>query len=123
MKYVKRSSLATLINRLTYTSCIATVALALCPMATGVTSSVSGVVTHRISGCDYFLVQTRSGFDVLEWYGDHDPDKGDVLIGRYEDYGFHDILDDTADETLRVYTEDYWLSKTDALEKLTEKCE
>ena len=84
---------------------------------------VSGVVTHRISGCDYFLVQTRSGFDVLEWYGDHDPDKGDVLIGRYEDYGFHDILDDTADETLRVYTEDYWLSKTDALEKLTEKCE
>jgi hypothetical protein len=86
-------------------------------------SSVAGTVSHRISGCDYFLVQTRSGYDLLEWNGGHDPDRGDVLIGRYEEYGSHDILDDTADETVNVYTEEYWLSKTDALEHLTDKCE
>jgi len=44
-------------------------------------SPVSGHVSHRISGCDYFLVQTRSGYDLLEWYGGHDPDKDDVLVG------------------------------------------
>ncbi len=86
-------------------------------------ASVSGVVSHRISGCDYFLVQTRGGYDLLEWYGGHDPDKGDVIIGPYESYGFHDVIDDTADDGMRVYTEDYWLSKGDALEKLTDGCE
>lgn len=93
------------------------------PLSLGAGSSVSGSVSHRISGCDYFLVQTRSGYDLLEWFGDYDPDKGDVLVGKYEEYGFHDVLDETADETSRIYTEEYWLSKTDALEHLTDKCE
>lgn len=86
-------------------------------------TSVSGIVTHRISSCDYFVVATRTGYDVLEWYGGHDPDKGDVLIGNYEAYGMHEIIDDTADEGLSVWTKEYQLTKSDALEKLTEKCE
>lgn len=86
-------------------------------------ASVRGEVSHRISGCDYFLVETRSGYDLLEWYGGHDPDKGDIIVGNYESYGFHDVLNETADESLNVYTEDFQLSKTSALEKLTEHCE
>ena len=86
-------------------------------------TSVRGEVTHRISACDYFLVETRYGYDLLEWYGNYDPDKGDTLVGNYETYGFHDVLDETADETTHVYTEDYQLSKSDALEKLAEQCE
>jgi len=42
---------------------------------------------------------------------------------RFESYGFHDIYDDTADENLRVWTEDYDISKEDALDKLTGPCE
>jgi hypothetical protein len=95
----------------------------LLPTAEGAGSSVSGVITYRVSGCDYFLVQTQKGYDLLEWYGGHDPDKGDVLVGRYEEYGFHDVLDDTADEPLRIYVEDFWLTKSDALEHLADKCE
>ena len=85
--------------------------------------TVRGVVAHRISGCDYFVVQTRNGYDLLEWYGDYEPDKGDVLIGAYESYGFHDVYDETVDQNSRVYTEDYWLSKSRALEELAEHCE
>jgi hypothetical protein len=95
----------------------------LVPAATGANSSVKGYVSHRISGCDYFLVSARNGYDVLEWYGDHDPDKGDVMVGGYEEFGFHDVYDETADEPTRVYTEDYQLSKADALEKLTDECQ
>lgn len=86
-------------------------------------TSVRGEVTHRISGCDYFLVETNGGYDLLEWYGGHDPDKGDILVGNFESYGFHDVLNETADESSHIYTEDFQMSKTSALENLTQKCE
>ncbi len=86
-------------------------------------ASVRGTVYRRISGCDYFIVETRSGFDLLEWYGGHDPDKDDIIVGPYESYGFHDVLDETADQSIHIYTENYLLSKTSALEKLVDKCE
>ena len=82
-----------------------------------------GEVTHKQSGCDYFVVETTTGYDVLEWYGGHDPDKGDVLIGKFHSYGMHEVYDETADDNLRVWVEDYDLSKEDALEKLVEQCE
>jgi hypothetical protein len=86
-------------------------------------NAVRGIITHRISGCDYFVVATKSGYDLLEWYGGHDPDKDDILIGKYESYGFHDIYDETTDNTIRVWTEDYQLSKQNVLEKLADSCQ
>jgi len=82
----------------------------------------SGVLVKRISGCDYFMVNATGGYAILEWYGGYDPDKDDKLIGNFETYGMHDILDDTADESLTVWTEDYDLSRTHALEILVDKC-
>ena len=81
-----------------------------------------GIVAKRISGCDYFMVNATGGYAVLEWYGGHDPDSGDLLIGNFESYGMHDVLDDTADESLTIWTEDYDLSRTRALEILVDKC-
>jgi hypothetical protein len=81
-----------------------------------------GVIVKRISSCDYFMVNAPGGYAVLEWYGGHDPDSGDELIGKFEAYGMHEIVDDTADETLTVWTEDYALSRTRALEILVDKC-
>src|ERR1700687_968300 len=41
-----------------------------------------GVVSHRISGCDYFVVATKSSYDVLEWFGGLGPVQGEcVLVG------------------------------------------
>ena len=82
-----------------------------------------GVVTHRISGCDYYLAATRSGYALLEWYAGYDPDKGDTLVGAFEEYGMHEIYDETSDGETTVWVEDYWLSKDAALEQLAEKCE
>jgi hypothetical protein len=81
-----------------------------------------GSVTKRISGCDYFMVYAAGGYAVLEWYGGHDPDSGDLLIGSFESYGMHEIIDDTADDNLTVWTEDYYLSRSRALEVLVDKC-
>lgn len=84
----------------------------------------SGTVIRRISGCDYFMVQTRTDYAILEWYGGHDPDKDDVLVGAFNSYGFHTyIYRNDEDRTSRLYVEDYGLNKEDALEKLIDRCE
>ncbi len=85
--------------------------------------AAKGVVTSKMSGCDYFVVSTSKGFDLLEWYGGYDPDKGDVLIGEFESYGMHEIYDATTEEGLNVWVEDYSLSKAGALENLVDQCE
>lgn len=44
-------------------------------------------------------------------------------MGKFEEHGMQDIYDETADENLQVWVEDYDLSKEDALEKMVEHCE
>lgn len=76
--------------------------------------AAKGEVTKRVSGCDYFLVETNKGFALLESYGGNDPDEGDKLVGNFESYGFKRIRNDTADRELKAWVEDYWLSEDDA---------
>jgi hypothetical protein len=85
--------------------------------------AAKGSVAYKPGGCDYFIVATPAGYDLLEWYGGHDPDKDDLLVGNYESYGMLHIYDDTADAELTVWVEDYGLSKEDALEQMVEHCE
>lgn len=82
----------------------------------------TGAIVYKKSGCDYFIVETNRGFALLEWYGGHDPDTGDTLVGDYESYGFKDIFDTTSDSELRVWVEDYLPSKDSVVEKYNDKC-
>lgn len=81
------------------------------------------VVVTRIDGCDYFMVQSATDYAVLEWYGGHDPGKDDRLAGEFNRYGMKVLRDETANNTLKVWVEEYGLTKSDALKKLTEKCQ
>ena len=65
---------------------------------------------------------TLSASGCLEWYGGHDPDQGDILVGDYESYGFKDIYNETASTEFHVYVDDYGLGKSRALEKYYDKC-
>jgi len=82
----------------------------------GTLFAAKGTVTHRVSGCDHFLVETNKGFALLEWYGGLDPDKGDVIIGDFEAYGMKKVYNATKESEIRVWVEDYWMDKEDALE-------
>jgi hypothetical protein len=81
-----------------------------------------GSVIATRSGCDYFIVATSRGYDLLEWFGGWPPDRDDELVGTFEQYGFHSIYDRTASQSIRVWVEDYWLDEDDAYEKLNEHC-
>lgn len=80
------------------------------------------MVVRRISGCDYFMVQTATDYAVLEWFGGHDPDKDDKLVGELG-YGMKTFIYENSDRSVRVYVEEYGLNREDALDKLVEHCE
>lgn len=86
-------------------------------------AAIKCVVVLHPSGCDYFICATENDYLVLEWYGGNDPDKGDVLTGKFSTYGFIDGYNLTQGRKLRVWVEDFWLSKDVAIEKFVEKCD
>ncbi len=88
----------------------------------GLAFAAKGEVVYKKSWCDYFIVETNMGYALLEWYEGNDPEEGDIIVGNFESYGFKDIYNLTADSELKVWVEDYWLSKEDALEQYFEHC-
>lgn len=102
----------------------AVIAFALFVMAAPTsTYAAKGVVVLKLSCCDWFLVDAPGGYALLEWYGGNEPERGDVIAGDFESYGFKDLYNLTSDDELRVWVEDYWLGKSDALEQISEQCE
>lgn len=89
----------------------------------GTLFAAKGTVTHRTSGCSYYLVETSKGFALLEWYGGTDSDKGDLIVGDFETYGMKDIYNATKESEIRVWVEDFWMDKEDALEELFDHCD
>ena len=81
-----------------------------------------GTVVYNRSGCDYFIVTSQAGFALLEWYGGHDPAEGDAVAGDFETYGMKDIFDRSANAETRVWVEDFWLSRSNVIEKYWSKC-
>ena len=77
----------------------------------------------RVSGCDYYMVNAPSGYAILEWYGDYDPDEDDVIKGNFKLYGMHTFFVGTSEEETRAYVEEWGLGRDEALEQLSDKCD
>lgn len=88
----------------------------------GNANAEAGLVTKTVAGCDYFLIDAPSGFVVAEWYGGHDPQQGDEVVGAFNSYAFATFFYGPNKVDGRVYIEDYGLDEDDALEQLSEKC-
>lgn len=82
-----------------------------------------GPVVYAPSSCDWFVVETSQGMVLLEWYGGNSPDVGDVIVGELSGYGMRDLFNISADSEVRVWQEDYMMSKEDALEELYNECD
>jgi hypothetical protein len=81
------------------------------------------IVSATGSECsDYFVVDTDSGFALLEWYGGPAPSKDDKVVGDFDHYSFEDISVPPGGDKMRVSVEDYGLTEDDAADKLKEKC-
>lgn len=81
-------------------------------------------IVFKRSGCrDYFLADGDSGgIYLLEWYGGHDPREGESIVGEIRGFGFKDVFYPDSGSSGRVYVEDYMLSRSSAIEKISDKC-
>lgn len=91
-------------------------------MTTTSVFGVKGTVKYTSGSCSWYLVETPSGFSLLEWFGGNTPSKGDVIVGDYESYGMKKLYNLTRDSETKVWVDNYWLSKDSAIEKFYEKC-
>lgn len=78
-------------------------------------------VTQRFRGCDYFIADGPNGLYVLEWSGGYDPSVGDSVEGEINSYGFKDVLYNNRSEG-RVWVEDYWESRSAAMDEINDHC-
>ena len=77
---------------------------------------VEGVVVYE-GDDDYYIVETRKGFTVLERYSGR-LDEGDKVRGELNKYNFKYLINRNRSSEVKVYIEDYMLSDDDAVEWL-----
>ena len=77
----------------------------------------SGNVIHEKG--DYYVVDTTSGYSVIEWYGGVIPAEGDRILGDLNSYGFKDVYVAHRGES-QVWIEDFMLDEDGAIEKIYE---
>lgn len=97
----------------------ATVAIIL---VTSPASADKAVVVGRFDGCDYFIADGPRGLYVLEWYGGHDPDEGERVVGEIGSYGMTQVYYPDADQEGKVWVEDYLESESAALDEIADHC-
>jgi len=77
---------------------------------------VEGVVVYE-GDDDYYIVETRKGFTVLERYSGR-LDEGDKVRGELNKYNFKYLINRNRSSEVKVYIEDYMLSDDDAVKWL-----
>lgn len=80
-----------------------------------------GVVSFYPAGCDYFIVESSLGYSLMQHYYGFDPYEGDTVYGDLNSYSFKDLTTSSGN-SIRVWIDDYMLSKSRALEKYYSKC-
>ena len=79
---------------------------------------VEGVVVYEGNN-DYYIIETKLGYTIAEWY-DGRLFEGDMLRGELNTYNFHYIINRSDNSEVRVYIQDYMLSRNKAIEWMGE---
>jgi len=85
-------------------------------------SKERGQVVYSDSYCNYYIVQTSSGYTVVRSYGGYKPFEGSILYGDFSYAGTNDIYNRSTGIIFTGYVVDYWLSYYAAQDELNYYC-
>lgn len=81
-----------------------------------------GTVVYSDSYCNYYVVETNSGYTVIRSYGGYKPFEGNILYGDFSYAGTGDIYNRSGGIVFTGYVSDYWLSYNAAQSALDYYC-
>ena len=109
---------------LSTTTMFAIAALGCSLMLASVVQAAEGVVVHSRAGCKgRLIVQSATGFVILELFSGIEPNEGDRLSGDLNSYGIKDLQNMSRGTNVRVWVDDFGMSRTRATEKIAAFCE
>jgi len=85
-------------------------------------SKEKGQVVYSDSYCNYYVVETASGYTVIRAYGTYKPFEGSVVYGDFSYRGTNDIYNRTTGVIFTGTVTDYWLSYSEAQDALDYYC-
>lgn len=85
-------------------------------------SKEQGEVVYSDSYCDYYVVETRNGFTVIQAYGSYKPYEGAIVYGNFSNAGTRDMYNYSNGVVFSGRITDYWLSYIEAQDALDYYC-
>jgi len=85
-------------------------------------SKERGQVVYSDSYCNYYVVETGSGYSVIRSYGGYKPYEGSILYGDFSYTGTSEIYNRSTGVIFSGYVSDYWLSYYAAMDELDYYC-
>ena len=85
-------------------------------------SKEQGEVIYSDSYCNYYVVETYYGYNIVRAYGSYKPGEGTIVYGNFSSRGTRDLYNYTSRFVFTGTVTDYWLSYTEAQDALDYYC-
>jgi hypothetical protein len=85
-------------------------------------SQERGEVVYSSSTCDFYVVDTYNGYEVIRSWDGYRPFEGTVLYGNFSNYGTRDFYDQANGVLVRGEVIDYWLTYNAAQDEINHYC-
>lgn len=85
-------------------------------------SKEQGQVVYSDAYCNYYVVQTYNGFNVIRSYGGYKPFEGDIVYGNFSSAGTRDLYNYSSRLVFTGTVTDYWLTYDGAQDALDYYC-
>jgi hypothetical protein len=80
------------------------------------------VVVYSDYRCDWYVVETQSGYSVLRSRDGVLPYEGSVMYGDFSSWGVHPFYNRSERYLTRADVKDYWLGYYDAIDEANYQC-
>ncbi len=81
-----------------------------------------GEVVYSDSYCSYFVVETNSGYNIVQSYSGYKPYEGAIVYGNFSARGTRDLYNRSTGYVFSGTVTDYWLTYNEAQDALDYYC-
>lgn len=85
-------------------------------------SQERGQVVYSSSNCDFYVVQTYNGYEVIHSWDGYRPFEGTILYGNFSNYGSRSFYSPQDGTFVSGEVVDYWLSFGAAQDEINQYC-